>query len=138
MGRFQLQNSRAVLSIKILLVGFFSPILVGFIEGFIAEIFKLDSFFLKSLLWGITSYLLLHIFIVEPVRFYKTTQRFIQIILGFFNPVFKAAYYIIPFWIIIIIAGFLILVELFKFEEIKFIFFFLIRFYILYAYSYGG
>ncbi len=118
-------NNKSVQTIKLVCVLIVFPILIGFIRGLIAETFKLDSLFVKSLYWGITSYLLFHIFIFEPVRFYKKTQRFIRVILGFFSPVFRFSYYLIPFWVIIIIASYLLFVTFLKLENLRFIFFFL-------------
>jgi len=117
--------NKSVQAIKLVCVIVVFPILIGFIRGLIAETFKLDSLFVKSLYWGITSYLLFHIFIFEPVKFYKKTQRFIRVILGFFSPVFRFSYYLIPFWVIIIISSYILLVIFLKLEQLKFIFFFL-------------
>lgn len=118
-------GNKSVQAIKLVCVIVVFPILIGFIKGLIAETFKLDSLFIKSLYWGITSYLLFHIFIFEPVKFYKKTQRFIRVILGFFSPVFRFSYYLIPFWIIVIISSYLLLVVFLKLENLRFLFFFL-------------
>ena len=112
----------------ICIIGIF-PVIIGFIRGLIFEIAKLEPLFSKSLYWGIASYLLLHIFLIEPLKFYKKTQRFIQVIFGFFSPLFKVSYYIIPFWVIILIVIYLIFNKILKFEQGNFLFFFLSSFF---------
>ena len=118
-------QSKSVQAIKLVFVILIFPILIGFLRGLITEIFKLKAIYWKSFYWGLSVYLIFHIFLIEPLGFYKKTQRFIQIIFGFFLPLFRFSYYIIPFWIIITIGFYLILYKIFKLEDFKFIFFFL-------------
>ncbi len=120
----QNRQSRFSQFIKLVcIIGIF-PIFVGFIKGLLFEIKELGALFHNSLYWGIASYLLLHIFLIEPLKFYKKTQRFLQVIFGFFSPLFRVSYYIIPFWIIILIILYLILCKVFEWEGVKFLFFF--------------
>ncbi len=122
------EDSKTVKTIKLLFFIVFLPILLGFIKGLYVEILKLSPGFSKSFLWGVIVYLAFHIFIVEPVKTYKQTQKFIQVIFGFLSPILKISYYIIPFWIIIIIGVYFLIYNLFSLDFPKEIFFFFTSF----------
>lgn len=119
------KNNRSVQVIKLFCILILIPLVIGFVIGLIEQIGKLAAIYAHSLYWGIAIYLLFHILINEPVKFYKRTQRFIQVIFGFFSPLFKVTYYIIPFWVIVIIGFFVLLCEVFNIEYLVPLFFFL-------------
>ena len=123
------QQSKPVQLIKLLFIILVFPLVVGFIRGFIDQSFELSTLCCRSLYWGIACYLLLHIFIVEPLAFYKKTQKSIQVIFGFFLPLLRVAYYVIPLWIVVLIGLFLVVNKLFKIESLDFLFFFLSGFF---------
>lgn len=116
-------------AIKLIFVLGVFPLLVGFIRGLWFEVAKLEPSFYKSLYWGIGIYLILHIFLIEPLKFYKKTQRFIQVIFGFFSPLFKFSYYLIPFWVIVLIVFYILFCKIFKFKDLEVLFFFLSGFF---------
>ena len=74
------------------------PLAVGFAYGLYGEVTRLPGAFSSAFKWGALAYLLVHLFVFEPLEFYKKTQQFMQYFLGFLSPVFKVSYYIIPFW----------------------------------------
>ena len=117
-------QSKPVQIIKLVFIILVFPLLVGFSRGFIDQAFKLTQLYWKSLYWGIASYLLFHIFLIEPLGFYKKTQRSIQTIFGFFWPLLRVAYYIIPFWIVVLIGLYLLVHKVFKIEGVEFLFFY--------------
>ncbi len=119
------QENRAVRIIKLLSFLIFLPVFVGFIGGFCLVLDKLEPLFSQCFYWGVIAYLVVHIFIFEPLQFYKKTQKFIQVIFGFFAPLFKVAHYIVPLWVIILILVYLILKFAFQINVIQEIFFFL-------------
>jgi len=118
-------QSKTVQAIKLALILITFPILIGFVRGLVFQVHGLQPLYWKSLYWGIAGYLLFHIFLIEPLKFYKKTQSFIKIIFGFFSPLFKFSYYIIPFWIIVVICLYLVVCKILKLENINFLFFFL-------------
>ncbi len=122
--RLSSQN-KSIQIIKLICVLIVLPVIIGFILGLISEITKLEGLFKTAFYWGVAGYLLFHIFLAEPVKFYKNTQKFIKIIFGFFSPLFKMAYYLIPFWIIVIIGFFVLFCKIFKFDNLYPVFFFL-------------
>ena len=111
--------------VKTLVIILLFPIIIGFAKGLILEVAQLKSFFSQSLYWGVASYLLFHIFISEPIKFYKNTQKFIQVIFSFFSPLFRLSYYILPFWSLMVMVGYFVVCKVFGLEEAKFLFFFL-------------
>jgi hypothetical protein len=119
------RKSKPVQAIKLLFILLLLPLIIGFIRGLISQINHLGPVFRSSLYWGTAVYLIFHVFLLEPVRFYKKTQRFIQIIFGFFSPLFRTAYYIVPFWIIVVIGFFILLCKIFRFEGLLPFFFFI-------------
>ena len=74
------------------------PLAVGFVYGLYTEAARLPNAHSSAFKWGAIAYLLIHLFVFEPLEFYKKTQQFMQYFLGFLSPVFKVSYYIIPFW----------------------------------------
>ena len=122
-------QSKLVQAIKLILVLVVFPIVIGFVRGLILQIQDLPPLYSKAFYWSIASYLLFHIFLLEPLKFYKRTQKFIQIIFGFFSGLFKLSYYILPFWIVVIIGVYLVVCRTFKLDEITFLFFFLSGFF---------
>ena len=116
-------QSKSVQAIKLAFLLITFPIVIGFVRGLILQIQDLKPLHWKSFYWGVSGYLLFHIFLIEPLKFYKGTQRFIQIIFGLFSPLFRLAYYVFPFWIIVVIGLYLVSSNIFKLEEITFLFF---------------
>lgn len=118
-------QSKSVQAIKLGFILFFLPVLAGLLKGLVSQIATLEAVFSKSLYWGIASYVLFHIFFVEPLKFYKKTQRFIQIIFGFFFPLFRLSYYVLPFWIIVLIGFYILVCKIFNLTKLVPLFFFL-------------
>ncbi|MFC1515004.1 hypothetical protein ACFL5X_03795 [Candidatus Omnitrophota bacterium] len=125
MEKTRLAGNKTVQFIKLAVLILVFPLLVGFCRGLIAQTFALEDLFWKSLYWGVASYLLFHIFLIEPVKFYKKTQSSIQIVFGFFMPLLRVAYYIVPFWVLVLIGVYLVVYKVLKVEDIRFLFFFL-------------
>lgn len=97
---------------KVIVVIVLLPLLVGFVKGLVTQINAFDISFIKSVYWGIASYLILHLFLFEPTDFYSSTQKFTQHIFGFLSPLFKVSYYIIPFWAIGVIGAYFLVCRL--------------------------
>ncbi|MBN2120764.1 MAG: hypothetical protein JW734_06900 [Candidatus Omnitrophica bacterium] len=120
-----LNQSKTAQAVKLVFAVLILPILIGFVRGLVEQISRLEPYCWKSLYWGVAGYLLFHIFLIEPLKFYKRTQRFIQIIFGFFLPLFKVAYYLVPFWALVVIGSYAVLGKVFKIEGLEVLFFFL-------------
>ena len=100
------------------------PLVAGLVKGLIDQINGLDAASVP-VYWGFAAYLLIHLFILEPLEFYKNTQRFLEYILGVFSPLFRVSYYIMPFWALVVLAAYFIAAAFLGSDNIRSIFYFL-------------
>ena len=124
----EVENSPLHNFFKIVVIVAAIPLITGFLCGLIAQINLFQPFVVKSVYWGIASYVLMHLFIFEPVDFYKETQKFIQLIFGFLSPLFKVSYYLMPFWAIVVIACYFPAKAIFSGTGLAYVFYFLTAF----------
>jgi hypothetical protein len=54
--------------------------------------------------WGIFSYLILHLFIYEPAALYRKGQEFVSAMFRFFTPLVKVAPFCLPIYTIFLLA----------------------------------
>lgn len=66
---------------------------------------------------GIISFIVLYLFIYEPVVIYNKGQRLLEIVFQFFRPLVKVAPYLLPIYTIVIFALYLLLSSLLKTRE---------------------
>ena len=125
MGLQSLSQNRWVKAAKLLFVIVFLPFLVALAAAFIRETNSLSFLLFRTFYAGVAVYLLFHIFIYEPVKFYRRSQKLIEFVFSIFAPVFKVSYYIIPFWILVVLAAYFLLVVWLKIIFLLPFFFFL-------------
>jgi len=121
-------ESKSVRAIKLFCFILLLPVFLGLAKGFTSEVLNLPFPLGKLFFLGAGLYLTFHIFIVEPLKFYKKTQRFIQLIFGFFSPILRVSYYLIPFWALISLLVYLILTKLLHLNISSAVFFFITGF----------
>jgi hypothetical protein len=65
---------------------------------------------LQAYFWaGIISFLILHLFIWEPVVIYRKGYRLLEIVFSFFAPLVRFAPYVVPIYTILIFVAYLLL-----------------------------
>ncbi len=121
-------ESKTVRIIKLSCFILLLPVFLGLAKGFTTEIFNLPQPLGGIFFTGAGLYLVFHIFITEPLKFYKKTQRFIQIIFGFFSPILRISYYLIPFWALVVLLVYLLLVKIAGLKIPSAVFFFITGF----------
>ena len=77
---------------------------------------------------GIVSFIILYLFIYEPVIIYKKGQRLLEIVFQFFKPLVRVAPYLLPIYTLVIFIGYLLFSFLFKTKEAFGYFIFLLSF----------
>lgn len=87
------------------------PFIFGLINSFIHSLAHLDLSLVKSFYWGVAVYLLVHLFLFEPLDFYKHTQKAVQYVFGFLAPLCRISYYLMPFWILVLWGLYFLIVK---------------------------
>ncbi|MCM8782971.1 MAG: hypothetical protein NC909_01040, partial [Candidatus Omnitrophica bacterium] len=125
-SRFQRVIQRALVVLKLLLGIMLFPFVYGSTFMFMRELFLLDTNVKISFFSGIAFFLIVYLFIWEPVIIYKKGQRFLQIIFGFFSPLLKIAPYLLPIYTIVLFLLYFLALLIFKPAQIIDIFMFLL------------
>jgi len=72
----------------------------------------------KNYFWaGVISFIVMYLFVWEPVIIYKKGQRLLEIIFQFFKPIVRVAPYLLPIYTIVIFIGYLLFSFMFKTKE---------------------
>jgi hypothetical protein len=100
------------------------PFVYAVSRAFINEFNLLERYLRISFSYGVASFLIVYLFIWEPLVFYKKGQQFVEIIFRFFAPLVKVASYVLPIYtVFLFIAGYLLsFVFIFKSFLSKFLF----------------
>ena len=104
------------------------PVLVATSFSFYQQLVLLEKEILIYFIWGVVSYLILHLFIWEPAVIYRKGQRILGIIFRFFAPLVKFASYLFPIYTILIFILYSIISLFFKSKELLNYFMFLFGF----------
>ena len=87
------------------------PIVYAVSICFAQEFVKLEPLVTHSFAWGAAGFLIVYLFIWEPVVLYKKGQRILEIIFRFFAPLVKVAPFVLPIYTILIFLLYFILVS---------------------------
>ena len=99
-------------ALGILLLPFVYSVSVAFLQEF-----SLVPRILQGCFWyGIISFLLIYLFLWEPVKVYLSGQKILEVVFRFFAPLVKVAPYLLPIYFILCYLAYLILS---LFPEIK-------------------
>lgn len=102
-------SNRAFGVIKLILGILFLPFVYSVTVSFLNEFSVVDKT-LGNYFWaGSRSFLLIYLFIWEPVKIYSKGQKLVEIIFKFFAPLVKVAPYLLPIYFIIIFFAYSIL-----------------------------
>lgn len=86
------------------------PIVYGVSVCFTRELIKLEPVVIHSFIWGIAGFLVVYLFIWEPVVLYKKGQRILEVLFRFFAPLVKVAPFVLPIYTILIFLIYFILI----------------------------
>jgi len=93
----------------------------------------------KNYFWaGVVGFVILYLFIWEPVIIYKKGHRLLEIVFQFFKPLVRVAPYLLPIYSIVIFVGYLLFSFMFKTKESFDYFIFLFSFSIAFHLIFGA
>jgi hypothetical protein len=122
------EDSKIVKIIKFLTVIALAPMVGGLVKGLISELAKHGDY-AGTIAWGVGTYVTIHLFVYEPLEFYKGTQKFIQFVFGVFSPIFRVSYYILPFWAVAVLIGYAVCVRWLNYAYLMPMFYFMTGFF---------
>ncbi|MDD5166628.1 MAG: hypothetical protein PHQ57_04505, partial [Candidatus Omnitrophica bacterium] len=103
-GKMSAFSGKAFGIIKFILGICFLPFVYSISISFLSE-FDLIEKSLGSHFWsGVVSFLIIYLFILEPVKLYAKGQKLLELIFNFFKPLVKVAPYLLPVYTIILFA----------------------------------
>lgn len=85
--------------------------------SFLKEFSAIEKILQNHFWAGVISFLIVYLFIWEPVKIYTRGQKILELIFKFFAPLVRVAPYLLPIYFILIFAGYLILSSLIKSGE---------------------
>lgn len=104
------------------------PFVYAATKCFINELVLLEKYIQLYFSSGIISFLILYLFVWEPVIVYKSGQRFVETIFHFFHPLVKVAPYVLPIYTIILFIIYLVSPFIYKSKDLVNVFVLLIGF----------
>jgi hypothetical protein len=104
------------------------PMLIGFTLSFSRQLIEQEEYILNSFVFGLVSYIVLHLFIYQPHSFYKFEQGAIDKIFGLFGPLKALIRYRLPLLSVIVYVTYFILKVFFEYGGILDTFVFLLSF----------
>ena len=87
----------------------FFPILVAVSVSFSNELQKLSPRLVASFVWGIFTYLLIHLLLYEPAPVYQKGQKITEVVFKFFAPLVRLASFFLPIFSILLLTAFYVL-----------------------------
>ncbi|HOX53986.1 MAG: hypothetical protein PHI86_03165 [Candidatus Omnitrophica bacterium] len=114
--------------IKLIFAIIFVPIVVFCSISFFKQIHSVDREIYELFVWGIFSYLILHLFIYEPDIMFKKGQDMVSVVFRFFAPLVNVASFVLPIYTIFLLIAFSIIKLFFKDLNIAKQFIFLVSF----------
>ncbi|MFH1414452.1 MAG: hypothetical protein ABIG56_06375 [Candidatus Omnitrophota bacterium] len=114
--------------IKFILGIFLLPFVYSGTIAFINE-FALIAKPLRGYFWGgVISFVIIYLFVSEPVIIYRRGFRLLQLVFSFFSPLIKVAPYLLPIYAIIIFLVYLLASFIFPSDRLISVFLFLFGF----------
>jgi len=90
------------------------PFVYSFSVSFLNQL-RLIEVELQNFFWaGLISFLIIYLFVYEPLIIYQKGQKLCQILFRFFAPLVKVAPYLLPVYFIILFLGYLFYALIFK------------------------
>jgi len=102
-------TERLISIIKFSIAVFILPILIGVTVSLSSHIADLPKNIGNYFLWGIISYLILHLFIGEPIAIYEKGQDMVGVIFKFFSPAVDVLSFCLPIYTIIVLIVYLLI-----------------------------
>lgn len=102
-------NSKLSSLLKLLLAVIFFPALIGVSVSFSGQIQKLSPRLVTAFVWGIFSYLVIHLLLYEPQPVYQKGQRIAETVSRFFSPLLKLASFFLPIFSILTLTAYYVL-----------------------------
>lgn len=111
-------SNKAFSVIKFLLGILMLPFVYSSTVAFLKEFMAIDALLRRYFWIGVVSFVITHLFILEPVKVYQKGQKLLEIIFQFFAPLVKVAPYVMPVYSIIIACLYLLLALFMKSSEL--------------------
>lgn len=127
-------NSKLASLLKLCLAVIFFPALIGVSVSFSDEIQKLSPHLVSAFVWGIFSYLVIHLLLYEPQPVYQKGQRIVESVFRFFSPLVKLASFFLPIFSLLTLTIYYVVLTLLgdKFRaEYHIYFMFLVSFFMV-------
>ncbi len=86
------------------------PFVYSFTVSFVTECAKLTKGVNTYFCAGIISFLVIYLFVYEPLNLYNKGQKILEAVFRFFTPLVKVAPYLLPIYSIILFAGYFLYV----------------------------
>lgn len=103
---------------KFILSIFLLPLIIGLTISFSHELINQHRYIIYNFVFAIVAYLILHIFIYEPVSFYNLGRKIIDGIFGFFAPLKTFLHNCLPFYSTLLFILYFILKPTLGYENI--------------------
>jgi len=79
------------------------PFVYTFTGAFLSEFSHIEKPLQEYFWWGIVSFLVVYLFIWEPVKLYTTGQKLLELFFHFFKPLVRVAPYLLPVYTILLL-----------------------------------
>jgi len=91
-------------ALKLIFAILLLPIVIFSSISFFVNLRQMDLDIFNYFIWGILSYLILHLFIYEPAALYRKSQEIVPAMFRFFAPLVKVASFCLPIYTIFLLA----------------------------------
>lgn len=95
--------------LKFIFAVVFFPILVAVSLSFSNELQKLSPHLVSAFVWGVFTYLVIHLLLYEPAPVYQKGQKITEIVFKFFAPLVRLASFFLPIFTILLLLAFYLL-----------------------------
>lgn len=103
-------NSKFISILKLAFAVIFFPILTAVSLSFSNEIQKLNPRMVSAFVWGIFSYLIIHLLLYEPAPVYQKGQKIVSVVFRLFSPLVKLVSFFLPIFTIITLLVYYLLI----------------------------
>ncbi|MFC1592568.1 hypothetical protein ACFL4C_00960 [Candidatus Omnitrophota bacterium] len=113
------RSQKALKVLKAIIIIFVLPWVYSFGLAFIGEAQAVEKALFNSFIWGISSFLVVYLFIYSPGKIYQKGQKMTEATFRFISPLVKVAPFVMPIYSIII---FLLYALVFRFVNSRVLF----------------
>jgi hypothetical protein len=92
--------------IKFLLGICLLPFVYSTTVAFLAEMGAINKVLADYFWWGVISFVIIYLFVYEPVAIYDKGQKILELVFRFFAPLVKVAPYVLPIYTIILLLAY--------------------------------